>query len=1087
MNKPTYTLRWFCIGLTSMLLTFFPISQVQAQIFVLDETFEGSTELQLFNEDESHIELANGTLIFSGGSGSGWTGDGTNTTYQNAFTDNALHRASASKLIHAENYNQLELQIKFKQTAGGFVQNSWFRVMANGVALPDACGKISYNPATLNGDSTGYISYNLDSYGGTSFVLSLQSSCRVNPSDKVIIDEVRILASSINLKRELSVSEYFNPGFLPSGYVTCREMNSLGWQIGSYAPISGIGNYAYSINQPGDGVLSNNKLITPILDLTSQTNVSLNLNFATSTGGKLLASTDGGLTWTMTLLNFPSTQGVWQNTSISLSSLNGQNNVRLAFAHLEITDQFSIFAIDNLQFTATNNSTSNLQLKSFISPIQQSLYSTPEIVSVRVKNLGNTLSGYSVSYQLNGGLIQTVNVSNPLASGDSSVVSFPTPVLLGTLGYQTFKAWTHCAYDTNHSNDTLSQLILVTQPVISTFPYIESFESTHYWSVGGNNPDWGLVQPSGTIINSASDGVKAWVTNPTGFVNSFKKEWLVSPIFNFSTLQNPELQLDFICSTANFEDGACVQYSLDGGSTWSTLGIFGDPNNWYTASFVTGLSQLTSSQGWSGTLYQTWTTATHSLSLLAGQSSVRFRIYFGSDLQFDNYEGFAFDNFIIKELQSYDPGISSIEYPNGTCILGSQEPIVAAVTNYGFNPISGCLISYSLDGLNFINETISQSIAPGETIQYTFNQMANFTSSGGYELHLALSHPQDGYLYNNEKQISLTYTQSTSLPYTENFENGTLPQGWETKNALGAAGWLIGNDYTSTYFNIPSHTVYAASNDDACYCNSSNDLLISPYFDLSYYTSFTLLFDAFYTGEFYSSAVVLISTDCGYTWTDVYYLPSNTLNWQPFSINLNAYAGEQSVRIAFKHDDNGGWASGFAIDNVSFIGNTNVTSQEIELKNGWSIISTYINPTTANIATVFTPVVSNLIIIKDENGQVYWPGFGVNSINNMMIGEGYQVFMSSLSTLTIHGTMIAPENTPLLIGQTWSLVGYLRTTPMAIETAFAAINPVLVIAKDEIGMVYWPGFGVNTIGQLNPGKGYQIKLTTASTLTYPAN
>lgn len=1087
MNERTYTFRSFRAAFLSSLIFLLPLSGLHAQIYLLHETFDGATEMQLFNETESSLNILDGHLVFSGGSGSGWTGDGTNTTYQNAFLDNVNHRASASKLINAQSYNQLQLQIKYRQSAGSSVLDSWFRVLINGAATPDVCGKLSYNPVTLSGDSSGYLTYNLDAWAGTSFVLSLQSSCRLNPSDKVQIDEIRLIVHSVSSKKELPYSETFQTDFLPPSFSTCREVNSKGWQIGTYGSLSGSGNFAFSVNEAGDGVSSNNKLITPILDLTSQTAVSLNLNFATTVGGKLLASTDGGATWPITVVNFPTTQGQWQNTSISLSNFNGMSNVRLAFAHLDITDQLSFLALDNLHFTSTNTSTANLQLKSFLSPVQQSIYSSPVTVTVRVKNQGNTLSAYSVSYQVNGGLIQTMNVANQLLTGDSVALSFPATVLLGTIGTQTFKAWTHCSYDTNHSNDTLTQVIVVTQPVISSFPYIESFESNHYWSVGGNNPDWGLVQPTGTIINSASDGVKAWVTNPGASVASFKKEWVISPVFNFTNLQNPELQLDFICSTANFEAGACVQYSLDGGTSWTTLGAQGDPTNWYTANFIAGLSQLTSTHGWTGTLFQAWTHANHSLSMLAGQSSVRFRVYFGSDFQFSPYEGFAFDNIIIKELQSYDPGISSIDYPKGSCQLGSQEPIVVAITNYGLNAVSGCMVSYSLDGLNYINETINQAIAPGETLHYTFNQLANFTSVGGYELHLALSHPQDGFQFNNSEQLSVTYIPATSLPYTQNFESGALPEGWEARNELGAAGWQIGSDYTSTYFNIPTHTVYAASNDDACYCNSSNDLLVSPYFDLSFYTTFSLNFDAFYTGEFYSSAVVLVSTDCGYTWDDVYYLPANTTSWQNFTINLNAYIGQPTVRIAFKHDDNGGWASGFAVDNVSFQGVTNVQTQAVNLKSGWGIMSTYIDPTTPNIATVFAPVVANLIIIKDKNGQVYWPGFGLNVINTMSIGEGYQVFMSNQAMLTISGTQIIPENTPISLSQNWNLTGYLRTSSMSVETAWSTINSVIVIAKDEDGQVYWPGFGLNMIGQLQPGKGYQIKLSAPATLTYPAN
>ena len=34
----------------------------------------------------------------------------------------------------------------------------------------------------------------------------------------------------------------------------------------------------------------------------------------------------------------------------------------------------------------------------------------------------------------------------------------------------------------------------------------------------------------------------------------------------------------------------------------------------------------------------------------------------------------------------------------------------------------------------------------------------------------------------------------------------------------------------------------------------------------------------------------------------------------------------------------------------------------------------------------------------------------------------------------------------------------------------------MIIIKDETGLVYWPQFGLNTIGNLTSGKGYQTKM-----------
>jgi len=67
------------------------------------------------------------------------------------------------------------------------------------------------------------------------------------------------------------------------------------------------------------------------------------------------------------------------------------------------------------------------------------------------------------------------------------------------------------------------------------------------------------------------------------------------------------------------------------------------------------------------------------------------------------------------------------------------------------------------------------------------------------------------------------------------------------------------------------------------------------------------------------------------------------------------------------------------------------------------------------------------------------------------------------------------------------MIGYLRNTPGNIEIMLDDLASVLIIAKDGNGAVYWPAYSLNIIGDMVPGRGYQIKLSDAATLVYPPN
>ena len=166
---------------------------------------------------------------------------------------------------------------------------------------------------------------------------------------------------------------------------------------------------------------------------------------------------------------------------------------------------------------------------------------------------------------------------------------------------------------------------------------------------------------------------------------------------------------------------------------------------------------------------------------------------------------------------------------------------------------------------------------------------------------------------------------------------------------------------------------------------------------------------------------------------------------------------------------------------------TSNVSHGIVLPQGWSMISSFVQPSESALDGMLGGIVPRMVIMKDGAGHVFWPAFTINSIGTWNYRNGYQIYMQSTDTLTITGNATLPEAMPLPLVQGVNLVAYLRNTPMSADSALASLQGILLIAKNNAGQVYWPAYGINTIGSLRPGQGYQVQVTQASALTYPAN
>ena len=176
----------------------------------------------------------------------------------------------------------------------------------------------------------------------------------------------------------------------------------------------------------------------------------------------------------------------------------------------------------------------------------------------------------------------------------------------------------------------------------------------------------------------------------------------------------------------------------------------------------------------------------------------------------------------------------------------------------------------------------------------------------------------------------IVLAQNFGIVLVEDFETGALPTDWTRSQALGSDGWTFGwTGYSSSFWDIPASvdaSLFAASNDDECDCDMSDDQLNSPTMNFTHFDSVYILFDRFYDGAWDSQAYMQISYDGGTTWLylaitadpawveDGYAIPRQIV------VDNVTYTFNDQMKIGFLHYDGEVWASGFAIDNFIVAG-----------------------------------------------------------------------------------------------------------------------------------------------------------------------
>jgi PKD repeat protein len=261
----------------------------------------------------------------------------------------------------------------------------------------------------------------------------------------------------------------------------------------------------------------------------------------------------------------------------------------------------------------------------------------------------------------------------------------------------------------------------------------------------------------------------------------------------------------------------------------------------------------------------------------------------------------------------------------------------------------------------FAGGSPSTSTLPNPTISYS--------ATGIYNVTLTISNSNGSNSITKTSFINVTIPQQ--IPFSEGFTASATPSNWENYDQ-GNDGVIWEHSLLAGGFGTSSQSVYFDNfNNDV---NRKRDELRTPKFDFSFSSHPLLLFDrayARYDNTYTDTLAVLVSNDCGYSYTQVYikgntnlatapdksssiFTPTAT-QWKRDTIDLSAYAGDPNVMVSFQN--RGFYGQAIYLDNIN-ISNSAITSVNNLIYD--AKITVYPNPSSGNITlNLFSAIKEN--------------------------------------------------------------------------------------------------------------------------------
>jgi len=486
-----------------------------------------------------------------------------------------------------------------------------------------------------------------------------------------------------------------------------------------------------------------------------------------------------------------------------------------------------------------------------------------------------------------------------------------------------------------------------------------------------------------TAITTGLTGTAAWVTpihqDPItantiycGYSQLFKSTNQGTAWSQLGTLSGSNSIVEFAIAPSNAQiiyviQGNVLYKTINGGTSWTNVtGTLptgsaqltwvsvedNDPNSvWVTFSgYSSGNKVYNSING--GTSWTNYSTGLPNLptNCITYWNGTKDALYVGCDV------GIYYRDSTMSAWTAYNTGLPNVSvhdleifYPLGKLRAatfgrgvweadlynnGTQSPLANFTADKTFI-CAGMVVNYT-DLSSFTPTSWSWTFQNGTPATSTSqNPSVTYNTPGTYSVSLIATNGNGGNTMT--KTLYITVSPINTLPLVEGFQSTTFPSAnWQnydagTDNLIWKRNTTVGKASTASMY-------YDNYNQNAA---GTRDEMRTPKFNFSSFTQAKLFFDVAYSqynNNYSDSLAIMISTDCGLTYTQLYvkggltlatapidsaaiFVPSST-QWRTDTVSLNAYAGMSNVMISFQN--RGHYGQALYIDNINISGaNTN--------------------------------------------------------------------------------------------------------------------------------------------------------------------